>query len=380
MFFSKKYVNPEIEADIQEKWFSVYNYISLDELLMTVQRDYLSILSVINIPFWIISIIIGFINIGFLLGFLIFVYWIIFISLCIKLVMRSYYFLKISDVVYTKKGIILGQSLYTYGDDTILVKKLWEYEWMFDEFLSKPSKIKQIIRQKKTQLLDGSKRTGEKALDLVSNLWRDAWELAIPMMLSYAIYVALLYIFYYLGYFFWIVLFYGVNIFLKIILFFKKNTEVKIKQKIEGIEENFIVMKKIDTLLSHKISNFKDWEISSIAGFVEKNFSNFYWEILGVLEERKKLLKIIKDSEYKDFIDFEVLERYIKNNFNKPVKEMVNMLSKFEKLLENNISLLKKTQTNKAEFSANLTKKELILEHQLELLQMNKVKLEKSLL
>ena len=59
MLFRQKneYTNPIIEEEIQEKWFSVYNYISLKELFMTVQRDYLWILSVINVPFWIVTIV-----------------------------------------------------------------------------------------------------------------------------------------------------------------------------------------------------------------------------------------------------------------------------------------------------------------------------------
>jgi hypothetical protein len=52
MFQTKqKYHNEETEKEILEKGFSVYSYISLDELLLTVRKDYLEILSKINIPF-----------------------------------------------------------------------------------------------------------------------------------------------------------------------------------------------------------------------------------------------------------------------------------------------------------------------------------------
>jgi len=57
MLTQKKYINPEILSQIEEKGFSVYNYISLKELLLTVQRDYLAVISKLNIPFAIITII-----------------------------------------------------------------------------------------------------------------------------------------------------------------------------------------------------------------------------------------------------------------------------------------------------------------------------------
>jgi len=49
-----------------------------------------------------------------------------------------------------------------------------------------------------------------------------------------------------------------VSLFLKVIFFFRKNTEIKIKKKVEDMEESFIQMEKIDTILSRKISNFKE--------------------------------------------------------------------------------------------------------------------------
>jgi hypothetical protein len=40
-----------VKKGVSEKGFLVYDYISLDELLMTVRKDYLDILSFVNIPF-----------------------------------------------------------------------------------------------------------------------------------------------------------------------------------------------------------------------------------------------------------------------------------------------------------------------------------------
>lgn len=389
MFFTKenRYTNAEIDQSLEEKGFSVYNYISLEELLMTVQRDYLWILSVINIPFWIATIVLWVMSYAsgsfwFLFLMLFWVYFVIFLVLLFKLIVRSFHFLKISNVVYTRKGIILWDVLHQYGDSKSLDKKLWEYEEMFDEYLAKPSKLKQVIIRKRQEVLWWTAETGKKVLDVMGryNIWDDAARLAIPVMISYWIYAILLYTFYYLGYFFWIVMFYAVYIFLKAILLFKENTEIKMKKKIEYIDEGFVNMKKIDKILSHKIAEFGDGEISKIASFVEENFKNFYTEIWLVLSQRKSLLKVIEKSEFKDFIDFEMIEEYIKNSFNKPVKEMILLLSKTEKMLINWINEIKNIDGNAIELDASLSKKELVLSHQLEVLQHNKSMLEKNII
>ena len=389
MFFTKenRYTNSEIDESLKWKGFSVYNYISLEELLMTVQRDYLAILAKINVPFGIVTIVLWVLayasgSYGFLFWVLGVVYFIIFLILLFKLVWRSFHFLKVSNVVYTQKWIILWDRLYEYQDSRNLDEKLWEYEEMFDEYLSKPSKLKQVILRKKQEVLGWTAETGKKVLDVMwrFDMWNDAARLAIPVMISYWIYVVFLYVFYYLGYFFWICMFYGVYLFLKAILFFKENTEIKIKKKIENIDGWFTNMSRIDEILSHKISEFRDGEISKIASFVEENFKNFYTEIWMVLSQRKSLLKVIDTSDFKDFIDFDMLEQYIKDKFNKPVKEMIALLSKTEKMLTSGIEEIKGLEWSAVELDASLSKKELVLTHQLEVLQHNKSMLEKNII
>jgi len=385
MLFQKKYINQKIDTEIKEKWFCVYEYVTLKELFLTVQRDYLEILSKINLPFGIVTIIlwvIWYISGSFLLfiWFIFWIYLIIFGILAVKLAFRAYYFLKITDVVYIENWIILWDELHSYKDEKKILEKLEEYEEMFEEFLSKPSKINKIIEKRKRENLENNLDLAWNNLEWILNLGEDAIKLAIPVMLSHFIYVALLYFFYYFWYFFWIIIYFLVNIILKIILNFTKNKEVKIKWRIEDIDNSFSNMKKIDKILSHKINNFKDWEISDISKNIEKNFSNFYTEVIFIFNQKKKLFNLIENSHFKDFINFEKLEKYLKNNFNKPVLDMISMLEKFENLLEKQINLLRITKSNSEVLDLNLDKKEILLKHKLKILINNKRKLEGSIL
>ena len=46
---TKDYLNQEIKEEIEKKGFSIYNYISLKELLLTVNKDWESLARLVSI-------------------------------------------------------------------------------------------------------------------------------------------------------------------------------------------------------------------------------------------------------------------------------------------------------------------------------------------
>ena len=60
--YKKDYLNKEIREEIEKKGFSIYNYISLKELLLTVNKDYLAVITALNTPLFILFIVIGLVN------------------------------------------------------------------------------------------------------------------------------------------------------------------------------------------------------------------------------------------------------------------------------------------------------------------------------
>ena len=133
-------------------------------------------------------------------------------------------------------------------------------------------------------------------------------------------------------------------------------------------------------LLSQKIATFTGWEVSNISKFIWDKFNDFYGYTNISLKDKNKLLKLIKDSQYKDFVDFDLLKKYLKNNFNKPVKEMVLMLENYKSLTEKWLTELDQTKSTKSEFSANLTSRKIMLENNLRQIEFNMEKLKKMVL
>ena len=383
-----KYLNEEVEEEINEKGFSVYNYISLEELLLTSRKDFLEILSKINIVFGIISIVLGMLSyytgLFFILPiFLFVVYFIIFIFLFFKLLGRTKLFLYIADVVYTKTGLMISDDfLYYKKDKQKIDEKLEKYGSIFSEYLWKSSKLEEIISRRKKEVFDWTMEKSGWMWELISKLGRNknSAGLIIPLAISMILYIASLYFFYYIWYFF-IFIFSKIYIFfLNIILRFKDNIELKIKNKTLEIDEKLEKMHSIYTVLKNKIEEFKSGEISNIEYFVEDKFTDFYVQIDLILQEKKKLKEVIEKSKYRDFIDFKIFKKYLKTNFNKPVKDMISLLVIYEKLLNKQIKEIENNNTGIEILESNLSKKEFILEDKLRILKRNKQVLEMSIL
>jgi hypothetical protein len=101
-------------------------------------------------------------------------------------------------------------------------------------------------------------------------------------------------------------------------------------------------------------------------------------EVISVSEEKKLLFKLISNSEFTNFVNFEKLEKYLKTNFNKPIFDMLIMLEVFKELLEKQINLLRITKSNSETLDLTLEKKEIVLNHQLKILKNNIIKLNNS--
>jgi hypothetical protein len=149
-------------------------------------------------------------------------------------------------------------------------------------------------------------------------------------------------------------------------------------------------MKNIYSGLKIKIDEFNSGKIFNLERIIDNKFKDFYSQINLILQKEKKLREIIENSKYKNFIDFAYFRKYLKENFNKPVKDMISLLNKYEKLLTKQIKELQKQNknssaqkldiTNTEILDKNLRLKEINLKKQLEHLLRNKKRLEESLI
>ncbi|WP_201523175.1 hypothetical protein [Aliarcobacter butzleri] len=342
---TKDYLNNEIKEEIEKKGFSIYNYISLKELLLTVNKDFLAFVASENYTHILIALSMIFMlplafvihlfvtqsKLGLLLTMLVFytfVYIAIFIYLIIKLLFRTYKFSKITNILYTKKGLIIDNKIFHYEEDEKLKNLLLDYEKLFDEYLSKPSKLSENINILKKNISDDHKKNS-KEKDWFSYI--------------------LIFIFYYLGiilgFFFFFIFFFFISLYFKI----NKSVELKIKDNMTIIDNKIKKLDEIYHLLNNQISNFKEGKISNLSKKIDKDMNKFYENINTILSQKDTLKTIIEQSIYKDFIDFEYLAFYIKTQFNKPLTDVINLMSNYKSKVDNQIDEIKNHLKNSDE-------------------------------
>lgn len=329
MYRRKDYLNDEIREEIDKKGFSIYNYISLKELLSTINKDYLEAINFLNIPFIFLFSAVGYFsyeakNYGYFIFMFISIYTLIFIYLLVKLLYRTYKFSHITNVIYTKKGLIIGDKIFHYEEDEKLKNLLLSYEKLFHEYLSKPSRLSENIYILKSKLTDNLK----KGFTLISKA--DDRRVVAGGFVLLTIYSVTIFIFYYLGLIFGLFIFFIFSFF--ITLYFKIHSpiELKIKDKMTIIDTKIEKLDEIYISINEKITTFKDGEISNLSKNIQKEFNSFYEDINIILTQKDYLKNIIESSTYKDFIDFEYLAFYIKTQFNKPLEDMINLLKDYK--------------------------------------------------
>ena len=328
---TKDYLNHEIKEEIYKKGFSIYNYISLKELLLTVNKDYLWIINILNIPLFIIFIIIIHSFISYFIPSIIITYSLIFIYLIGKLSFRTYKFSQITNILYTKKGLIIDNKIFHYEEDKELKDLLLNYEKIFDEYLSKPSRISENIKYLRKNIVNNFK----KIFNFISGGERgNGLPIAFIVLVFYSITTFVLYyIGFILGFFLFFIFSFFINLYFKI----NKSTELKIKDNMTIIDNKLKKLDEIYLLLSKQIGTFQDGEISNLSNKIDKNMNIFYENINNILTYQDNLKNIIEQSIYKDFIDFEYLAFYIKTQFNKPLNDVIKLMSDYKSKVDNQI-------------------------------------------
>lgn len=328
---TKDYLNQEIKEEIEKKGFSIYNYISLKELLLTVNKDYLWIINILNIPLFIIFIIIIHSFISYFIPSIIITYSLIFIYLIGKLSFRTYKFSQITNILYTKKGLIIDNKIFHYEEDKELKDLLLNYEKIFDEYLSKPSRISENIKYLRKNIVNNFK----KIFNFISGGERgNGLPIAFIVLVFYSITTFVLYyIGFILGFFLFFIFSFFINLYFKI----NKSTELKIKDNMTIIDNKLKKLDEIYLLLSKQIGTFQNGEISNLSNKIDKDMNIFYENINNILTYQDNLKNIIEQSIYKDFIDFEYLAFYIKTQFNKPLNDVIKLMSDYKSKVDNQI-------------------------------------------
>ncbi len=343
---------PEIIRDqVDERGFYLYEWISPDELRMTLERDYLSIVRWASIPLAIITAIAGFIwfaggifwTIIAVLGVLGIFYLIIGLILWIRFLHRSYLYTRGANVVITDDHFVSWGNIIEQWDKSSIQENFWKFETIFDEPFLGESRLAEKKAEAKTALFDNLKEIAWGWWKILQNVWRsrDSWGIVIVILVAGFLYAAMMWIIYFIGIFF--ISFFG-RIFSWIAhryLMAMNNTEHKIQTLFSNISDSSDDLKWWQTeaisLLSDAAQN--EWQ-ENLSGRIAQSFKLIGKLAGNATDKTVELRNILESSEYKDIFNFVKYGNWVKKQILEPIESILLLLNKNRDTLKKTISSL----------------------------------------
>lgn len=199
----------EISEKVEERGFYLYNWISPDELRLSVRADYLAIIQKASIPLAIVTALAGFIGYsGGIGGIIVAVlavlgifYAVVAIILIVKMFRKAYLYARAADVVVTDNHFVSGGKVLLKDDFEGQKEAFRVMETLFHEPIFGKSEIAEYVEMQKKSLIDQLKTIAKTGADMLENTRssRESGGLAIVLILAGFLYSAMMGIVYFAG-------------------------------------------------------------------------------------------------------------------------------------------------------------------------------------
>lgn len=353
----------EIQEIINERWFYLYNWIWINDVKWSIERDFLKIINKFGLALSLILIFPSllftvFWSISFLITY------IIFFVITINFFIISYLI-----IIWIKRSVLLSQNAYILLTDSSfslnwninklknnkvqLDKKILSIEKLFEEKLFRESNIPKTKEKFLNQAILQFTWWFKKIIDLsskwsrINNSWKESQKLILLLLWLYIIYILSLLLIYFVAIFFIAIFLFILSVINKMVLSFKWHKVTNINSKFEQIYKDSIRLNKekeeLLLLLKDAINNnWKDSLLTKINLWIKE--VNKY--ALNSVDSSLKLKEEITSSKYKEMFNFSIYNSWIK-------KQIISPLEQIKDLLDKNLTVLEK---EKLDIEDNLVK------------------------
>lgn len=329
----------QAQKSVKEKGFALYEWISPDELSMTVKRDYLRIVRWSSIPLAVITAIFGFI--GFaggplwtilaVIGILGIFYAIVFFILFVKLLRRAYGYSRMADIIMTDEHYIVGKNIFHTSEKEKIKNAFRYFEETFEEPFMWTSTLPDTIQHEKKNLFENLKDIAMgwgKMLQGMSRS-RDSGWIVIALLIAGILYGAMMAIVYSIGIFF-------ISIFGRIfswiayrLLLITNNTEHQIQDLFKSIDESTreLEREKWDTINLLDEASQNKWQ-ENLMGKINESTELLAELAWSATDDSRKLKWILESSKYKDIFNFVKYGNWVKRQILEPIESILLLLQK----------------------------------------------------
>lgn len=340
-----------IQSDISTRWFHLYEWISPSEFMITIQRDYLSIMDRYLFPMAIFSSIFATIGMviggtsgafGWLLLSIVCVYPIIFLVLIVKSLQRSFLFNHVANVVFTDKVLIFGQEIVSL-DVIRSHKDIANWEREFDEdFLGESHLAKKKIiffdslLLKIKQIFEKLSRTGDLDARIVPIAYLLGAVFSLAIVVMYGIGVGFAWL---LG-----LVFSLVN---RLILNVRNNLLYRINRAFLNLWESSNALQDMSQSLIVHLSNAQTNKWSdNLSGNIADSIIDVNTYANMSVQKTLLLRRLLESSSYSKIFNFPLFESWIRDRVLQPINEIIILLENNQEILQKMISEANVTAQN----------------------------------
>ncbi len=348
----KEVETPElIKKQVDERGFYLYEWISSDELRMTLERDYLKIVKWASIPLAIITAIVGFIGFAWglvgtilaVLGVLGIFYFFVTIILSIKFFYRSYLYTRGANVVITDNHYVSWGHIIEQWDVKSIEDNFKRFEDIFDEPFLGESKLSEKKAQAKTELFDNLKEIawgGWNMLKSLSNS-RDSGGIVLVILVTGFLYATMMWIVYFIGIFF-------ISLFGRILAWLANRYLLMVSNREHTIQTLFWRISAVSTILEDEKHNAVNLLSEANQNLWKDDLTeriNKSTKILGLMagwatDDIMKLRRILESSEYKNIFNFTKYGNWAKKQILEPIESILLLLNKNSVIIKGTIHSL----------------------------------------
>lgn len=340
-----------IQREINEKWFYVYNWIEAKEIKQKIQLEFLKTLPWL----WFLWIIFLLIWISmWKIEWVIFVTTFLMVSYTIILsISKAIEWAKISHLILTTSHYSLNKKIRKIED--------WGYIKLENDILKISKDFNEPLFWKNwTQILlkDETKKTSDLIFDwfnAINKVWgksKEAMQVKFVILIIYITFIVSAWILY----FFWILISLFIWLFINFItkkyLIAKWNIIVFIEEKFKDIEKHSSLLKQAENSLTNRLiearnNQWQDWLLLKI----NKGIEVVNKEVNSAMDKNLQLINKIKESSFNSIFNYWIYNSWLKQKIANPIKWIIKMLETnifiIEEEIKNNSTTINNLKDNK---------------------------------
>jgi hypothetical protein len=344
-------IQKEIRDQVDERGFYLYNWISPDELRMSVQADYLSIVKWSSMPLMAVTLIAGFIGLSMgipgvilsVLGVLGVFYSLVFVVLIMKMIRKSYLYTRGADVIVTDDHYVSVGKVLEKSDFKGQKEAFHTMEQIFREPLFEASRLREYVELEKKNLFEQLKDIAIGWSRIMKQLSRsrDAGRIVAVLLIVWVLYGGMMSLVYFLWVFFVAILARVFSWLADKSLLAMNNTEHTIQDLFAKITDASIGLKTEKknsiTLLTEAGRN--EWA-ESLSSRLEESFELINEKAKIATENSLELSKLLEKSKYREIFNFVKYGNWMKSQVIAPIDEILELLEKHKYTLMSTLESL----------------------------------------